>query len=155
MRTNYIPLFIVLFAITNLLNAQETQEILPKVLLKNTTLTKNTTYIIDNDITISNESILIIEEGVTLKSKNNSKITFIIDSGSKVIANGSYDAPISTQNMEETDKNPGIIMKSAVSANSEKITSREYAYENIDNPTMIVNTNTFMPSEISSVTPDF
>ncbi|WP_025742106.1 hypothetical protein [Aquimarina pacifica] len=155
MRTNYIPLIIVLFLAVNLINAQDDQEILPKILLKNTTLNKNTTYIIDDNITISNGSVLIIEEGVQLKSKNNTEITFIIDSGSRVIANGSYDSPITTLKEGEKDKQPSIIMKSSISGNSQKITSRQYVYENINNPTMVVNTNTFIPSEISSVTPDF
>jgi len=147
MKHTYIPLLIVTVLSLHFISAQDLQEI-PKVILKNTTLTKNTTYMADEYITVSQGATLIIEEGVTLNSKNHNKIVFIIDNGSKIIAKGSADYPIKT--MQENEKPLPIIMTNSMTKDN-KIVGSQFSYKNIDYPTMVVNTNPYTHTDIGNV----
>ena len=117
------------------------------------TLTKNTTYSVNDVIQVYNGAILQIEEGVILRSTNNSNITFVITEGSKVIALGSYTNPIKAIGSEITSEQPTIIMTSSLA--KEDNTTNQFSYRSINNPTLLKSQQPISNTAISSANSNF
>lgn len=155
MIKNYIPLLLLLLIIIpniTISQANTTKEQLPKRINSDFTLTKNTTYIVDDIINISNGAILHIEEGVILQSTDSSNITFIITEGSRVIASGSYTNPIKTTTQQNTSEQPIIVMTSSLTKDN---TTNQFRYKSIDNPTILMSQQPFTNTVIGSVDSTF
>jgi len=154
MIKNYFPLCLVLIVLSSHSFAQENNKTLNHPIITSTILTANTIYIVPEEILVSNNATLTIEEGVMLKNQNNHKITIVIDNGSKVVASGSYDNPIKVSTNSENKEKPVIIMRSSGQDGQQNIADNNFYYESIENPTIWMSpksTNT----EISSVQSDF
>ncbi|WP_405206044.1 hypothetical protein [Aquimarina sp. LLG6339-5] len=153
MIKNYKPLSFVLILLSSFSFGQEKE--LKSPIINDITLIANTTYIVPQEIFLTNGSILTIEEGVILKNNNNPKITISIANGSKVIASGSYENPITSTSNDATTKKPMIIMKSSTGKNNTTITDNHFHYKSIENPTIWMNSQPAIQTEISSVQPNF
>ncbi|MDH7443995.1 hypothetical protein [Aquimarina sp. 2201CG14-23] len=156
MIKKYIPQLLLVLLLSNFLNAQtHTDQELPSTIHADLTLTKNTTYIVTNDIQLSNGAILNIEEGVTLKSINKTTVTIIINGGSKVIASGSYDNPIKPATKLITKDQPIIVMKSSSAEDKHNLDANSFYYKTIENPTLLMSPEPVTNTVVSSVDPDF
>ncbi|WP_159092151.1 hypothetical protein [Aquimarina sp. Aq107] len=153
MIKNYMPLSFVLILLSSFSFSQEKE--LKSPIINDITLIANTTYIVPQEILLTNGSILTIEEGVILKNNNNPKITISIENGSKVIASGSYENPITATSNDVTNKKPMIIMKSSTDRNSNAIANNQFYYKSIENPTILMNSQPLIQTEISSIQPNF
>ncbi|WP_103072612.1 hypothetical protein [Aquimarina sediminis] len=154
MKKNYFSKFIIIVLLSNLAVSQNDTQVLPSTLSENTTLLKNTTYTISDDIKISNGSTLTIEEGVILKSDNKEKIVFIIENGAKIIAAGSYDYPITAITKSKRSKEPTIVVKSSILENGYE-TNSNYRYLKIENPTVLMSHKPTLDTKVASSTSNF
>jgi len=85
MIQNYLPQLLIMLFLSNSLIAQNNGDNkLPATITSDLILAKNTTYIVPDNIELSNGAILNIEEGVILKSLQHTRVTIIINSGSKI-----------------------------------------------------------------------
>lgn len=158
MIKNYLSLcFVLAFTFVSSFSiAQEKNNTeLTNPIIRDITLTKNTTYIVPKELLVSNNAILTIEEGVVLQNQNNDKITIIIDTGSKVIASGSHENPITAATKPDSIEKPSIVMKSAGSTKDMAVVGNDFNYESIKNPTILMNPASAPNTEISSVQSDF
>lgn len=153
MTTNYLFNLTCVLLISNFTLAQQSLNSVPQILLEDMTLQKNTKYQIDHQVTISNKAILYIEEGVVLVSKDGNAVILIIDNGSKVVANGSFNAPITIGNDVKTKREPSIIMKSLESNLKQNNDTSGFTYLKINNPIVVANLNSFEPTEAADMIP--
>jgi len=78
MKKNYLPLiFSLLFFNAIAISQEENSKQLPTIITSDFTLKKDMTYTVDDVIQVYNGAILKIEEGVLLKSLNNSNILLL------------------------------------------------------------------------------
>lgn len=144
MKNNYFILCVTILLFTNSIYSQNTKKKqLSSPILSDTHLVKNTTYILKDTIEVTNGAILTIDEGVTLKTQDNSTVTITIDKGSKVIAFGSYENPIK---IDTNSENNGIVMKSSLTTETST-----YHYKQIEHPTVLMNLNPVSETQVSSV----
>ncbi len=148
MKTNYITYLFLLLCCTFTLSGQDQNtNVLSKHISQNTTLLKSQTYSYTDDIYISNNATLTIEEGVIFKCNEGKHLTFIIEGGSKVIASGTEALPILINSDSTIVKKPIIMVKSP-SGSKNNIAS--FSYKRIDNPTIIMNQNPSKKSAVSN-----
>lgn len=152
MTTNYLFKLTCVLLISNLALAQQSFNSVPQILLEDMTLKKNTKYQIDHQVTISNKAILYIEEGVVLVSKDDNGVILIIDNGSKVVANGTFSAPITILQDGKTESDSSIIMKSSQPNEKHNNDSSGFTYLKINNPIVVANLNSFEPTEAADLT---
>lgn len=152
MTTNYLFNLTCLLLISNFALAQQSFNSVPQILLEDMTLKKNTKYQINHQVTISNKAILYIEEGVVLVSEDDNGVILIIDNGSKVVANGSFKAPITIVNNKELESEPSIIMKSIDSNVLQNNNASGFTYLKINNPIVVTNLNSFNPADAAELT---
>ncbi|MBW1299094.1 hypothetical protein [Aquimarina litoralis] len=154
MIKNYLPLLCFIFILLPYNSfCQEDYEHIKSPIISSTTLKANTTYIVSNEILITNNATLTIEEGVTLKNPENHEVIISIENGSRVIASGSYDNPIlaSTNSSEK----PIIVMKSSRQKADNSVVDNFFYYKSIENPTILMSSKSNSYNNISSVQGDF
>ncbi|MFC5044945.1 hypothetical protein ACFSTE_21210 [Aquimarina hainanensis] len=155
MKINYIPLFVFLCCFSAVIFSQQKASVLPVIISENMILTKNTMYTFENNITIINNAILTIEEGVTFKNPKKASITFFVEGGSKVVASGSYQNPISVITDKNTDRSTITVTSISGKDMNGSAPFSSYSYNKIENPTILINTNTAPERIASSVSGDF
>ncbi|WP_299442035.1 hypothetical protein [uncultured Aquimarina sp.] len=156
MIQNYIPQLLVMLFLSNFLIAQtNVDNQLSTLITSDLTLTKNTTYIVPKNIELSNGAILNIEEGVILKSLNHTRVTIIINGGSKIVAYGSYDNPIKATTALITKEQPIIVMQSSQIQNKSAIETNYFYYKTIENPTLLISNAPKVNTIASSMDTDF
>lgn len=148
--------FTLFIFITTCVFSQENMQQLPNVLIEDTTLSKNTTYLVDNFITISTHAILTIEEGVVFKNINNGQVVIILKEQSKLIAQGSYKAPI-TAVTANGDTASSIIIKPSASFDMDATSGAtdKFSYDGFKNPTILINPNTIENTKVAVSEIDF
>lgn len=87
---------------------QEANQILSGDINKNTTLTKDKTYLLVGTVRIIDNAILTIEAGTVIRGDYDTTGTLTIVKGSKIIAEGTITDPIIfTSNKRASERNPG------------------------------------------------
>ncbi|MGY3795849.1 hypothetical protein [uncultured Aquimarina sp.] len=154
MIKNYLPLLcFILILVPNFNFSQENFEKIKSPIISSTILKANTTYLVPNEILITNSATLTIEEGVTLKNPENNEIIISIENGSRVIASGSYDNPIVAAT--DLSAKPVIIMKPSLQKTDNAVADNYFYYKSIENPTVLMNSQPNSYNNISSIQGDF
>ena len=136
------PFFTLFIFVTTCVVSQNNTRELTNVLHENTTLTKNTTYLVNDFITVSNNAILTIEEGVVFRNVNDGQVIIILEEQAKLIAQGSYKAPI-TAVTANGDAESSIIVKPSTSFDTDFASNvtNNFRYNGFKNPTILINPN--------------
>lgn len=152
MKKNYYLLFCILSCCLISFGQENNTQHLPSIIKENTKLLKNTTYTLESDVIISEGVILTIEEGVILQSVSKNNTTFLIESGAKIIACGSYENPIKA--ITEND-NLNIIIRSVPAEKNDMVYTEDFIYNQIENPTVLMNATSTKNDVFANVSPDF
>lgn len=152
MKKNYYLFLLTLSCCLISFGQQNDTKTLPTIIKENTKLLKNTTYTLESDVIISEGIILTIEEGVILQSTSKNNTTFLIESGAKIVACGSYENPIKaiTQNNALN-----IIIRSVPAEKNDMVYTEDFIYSQIENPTVLMNATSAKSDVFANVTPDF
>lgn len=151
MKKNYYLL--VLFLGSFLISfAQSTTETLPTIIKENTILKRNTTYVLETNVIIGKNVVVRIQEGVKFMSKSNDNSTFLMEPGAKIVANGTYDKPITA--VSEDNKTIDLIVRTVPLETTDIVHSEDLTYRNIQNPMVLFNTQDESTDVYANVLPD-
>ncbi len=155
MKNYYFFLFLFLSSLSHSFGQEKEYQTLPSIIKEDLTLTKHTSYITDSNIIVGKNVTITIEEGVVLQMNSYTNPAFLMESGAKLIASGSYNHPIKAVIKNNLDKELDIIVGILPTNKNSTADGQHFTYHKIENPTVLMNTSSAKTSGYADITPDF